>query len=83
MFSFFKDGHQECCGARKVKPLRKKLSTLDAWCDPPSELLLWSTPLEWRGDIERAHWTDVRVRQGDWCARRPERDSLGCAQGAA
>jgi len=31
MFSFFKDGHQECCGARKVKPLRKKLSTLNAW----------------------------------------------------
>jgi phosphoadenylyl-sulfate reductase (thioredoxin) len=31
MFSFFKDGHQECCGARKVKPLRNKLSTLEAW----------------------------------------------------
>lgn len=31
LFSFFKDGHQECCGVRKVQPLRKKLSTLDAW----------------------------------------------------
>ena len=31
MFSFFKDGHQECCGVRKVAPLRKKLATLDGW----------------------------------------------------
>lgn len=31
LFSFFKDGHQACCGIRKVKPLRKKLATLDAW----------------------------------------------------
>jgi phosphoadenosine phosphosulfate reductase len=31
LFSFFKDGHQECCGIRKVLPLKKKLATLDAW----------------------------------------------------
>eukprot|EP00871_Galdieria_phlegrea_P001381 jgi/Galph1/2243/GphlegSOOS_G956.1 len=31
LFSFYKDGHQECCGIRKVNPLRKKLSTLRAW----------------------------------------------------
>lgn len=31
LFSFFADGHQECCGVRKVKPLRQKLATLDAW----------------------------------------------------
>lgn len=31
LFSFFEDGHQECCGVRKVAPLRRKLSTLDAW----------------------------------------------------
>ncbi|HSR61992.1 MAG TPA: phosphoadenylyl-sulfate reductase [Gammaproteobacteria bacterium] len=31
MFSFYKDGHKECCGIRKVMPLRRKLSTLDAW----------------------------------------------------
>jgi phosphoadenosine phosphosulfate reductase len=31
LFSFFRDGHSECCGIRKVEPLRKKLSTLDAW----------------------------------------------------
>ena len=31
MFSFYQDGHKECCGIRKVRPLRRKLSTLDAW----------------------------------------------------
>jgi len=31
MFSFYEDGHQECCRARKVRPLRKKLGTLKAW----------------------------------------------------
>lgn len=31
LFSFYDDGHQECCGIRKVEPLRRKLATLDAW----------------------------------------------------
>lgn len=31
LFSFYEDGHQECCGIRKIAPLRRKLSTLDAW----------------------------------------------------
>jgi len=31
LFSFFVDGHQECCGIRKVNPLRKHLAGLDAW----------------------------------------------------
>lgn len=31
LFSFYEDGHQECCRARKVRPLRKKLGTLAAW----------------------------------------------------
>lgn len=31
MFSFYKDGHGECCGIRKVNPLRRKLATVDAW----------------------------------------------------
>ncbi|KAK4534036.1 hypothetical protein CDCA_CDCA01G0061 [Cyanidium caldarium] len=31
LFSFYTDGHGECCGIRKVAPLRKKLSTLRAW----------------------------------------------------
>jgi phosphoadenosine phosphosulfate reductase len=31
LYSFYKDGHKECCGVRKVAPLRRKLATLDAW----------------------------------------------------
>ncbi|WP_086931355.1 phosphoadenylyl-sulfate reductase [Agarilytica rhodophyticola] len=31
LFSFYEDNHQECCGIRKVGPLRNKLLTLDAW----------------------------------------------------
>jgi phosphoadenosine phosphosulfate reductase len=31
LFSFYRDGHKECCGIRKVGPLRRKLATLDAW----------------------------------------------------
>ncbi|MCK5499157.1 MAG: phosphoadenylyl-sulfate reductase [Gammaproteobacteria bacterium] len=31
LYSFYQDGHQECCGIRKVMPLRRALSTLDAW----------------------------------------------------
>jgi phosphoadenosine phosphosulfate reductase len=31
LFSFYEDGHKECCGVRKVAPLRRKLSQLDAW----------------------------------------------------
>lgn len=31
LFSFFEDGHKECCSIRKVAPLRKKLHTLNAW----------------------------------------------------
>ena len=31
LFSFLVDGHQECCGLRKVAPLRRKLAGLSAW----------------------------------------------------
>ncbi len=31
LFSFYRDGHTECCGIRKVEPLRRRLATLDAW----------------------------------------------------
>ncbi|MCK5830039.1 MAG: phosphoadenylyl-sulfate reductase [Methylococcales bacterium] len=31
LFSFYEEGHQQCCGIRKVDSLRRKLSTLDAW----------------------------------------------------
>lgn len=31
LFSFYEDGHKECCGIRKVAPLKRKLATVDAW----------------------------------------------------
>ena len=31
LFSFYTDGHEECCGIRKIAPLKRKLATLDAW----------------------------------------------------
>ena len=31
LFSFYEDGHQQCCGIRKVEPLRRKLAQLDGW----------------------------------------------------
>lgn len=31
LFSFYQDDHKECCGIRKIGPLRNKLHTLDAW----------------------------------------------------
>jgi phosphoadenosine phosphosulfate reductase len=31
LFSFYDDGHEECCAIRKVQPLRRHLGTLSAW----------------------------------------------------
>ncbi|KAK3125109.1 hypothetical protein QOZ80_7BG0600080 [Eleusine coracana subsp. coracana] len=31
LFSFYEDGHQECCRVRKVRPLRRALKGLKAW----------------------------------------------------
>ncbi len=31
LFSFYQDGHQQCCAIRKVSPLKRKLAQLDAW----------------------------------------------------
>lgn len=31
LFSFYEDDHKECCGIRKIQPLRKKLLEVDAW----------------------------------------------------
>ena len=31
LYSFYEDGHKECCGVRKVEPLKRALGTLDAW----------------------------------------------------
>jgi phosphoadenosine phosphosulfate reductase len=31
LFSFYRDGHKECCGVRKVEPLQRALKPLAAW----------------------------------------------------
>ncbi|MGK2913797.1 MAG: phosphoadenylyl-sulfate reductase [Porticoccaceae bacterium] len=31
LFSFYQDDHKECCGVRKIAPLRRKLLQVDAW----------------------------------------------------
>lgn len=31
LFSFYQDGHTECCGIRKVEPLKRVLAPLQAW----------------------------------------------------
>ena len=31
LFSFYQDGHEECCGIRKIEPLRRHLATVPAW----------------------------------------------------
>lgn len=31
LFSFYEDGHTECCGIRKIEPLRRHLAGLDGW----------------------------------------------------
>ncbi len=31
LYSFYEDGHGECCGVRKIAPLRRRLATLDGW----------------------------------------------------
>lgn len=31
LFSFYEDGHKECCSIRKIEPLRRHLANFDAW----------------------------------------------------
>jgi adenylyl-sulfate reductase (glutathione) len=31
MFSFYEDGHEECCAVRKVEPLVRQLASLSGW----------------------------------------------------
>ena len=31
LFSFYQDGHGECCGIRKLEPMRRHLTGFDAW----------------------------------------------------
>lgn len=47
LFSFYEDGHQQCCGIRKVEPLKRKLASLDAWITGQRK----DQSLDTRGDI--------------------------------
>lgn len=47
LFSFYEDGHQQCCAIRKVEPLRRKLAGLDAWITGQRK----DQSLDTRGDI--------------------------------
>ncbi|WFP50681.1 phosphoadenylyl-sulfate reductase [Methylomonas sp. EFPC3] len=47
LFSFYEDGHQQCCGIRKVEPLKRILATLDAWITGQRK----DQSLDTRGDI--------------------------------
>ena len=31
LFSFYEDGHKECCGVRKIEPMRRALTNYRAW----------------------------------------------------
>ena len=54
LFSFYRDGHGECCEARKVAPLRRKLAGLDAWITGQRQdqsVTLGSVPLREEGTV--------------------------------
>ena len=73
MFSFYQDGHQECCRIRKVEPLRRQLRTLKAWItgqrrdQSPNtrkdvKLVHWDEAFEGRGGSRLAKWNPVAQR---------------------
>ena len=55
LFSFYEDGHQECCSIRKVEPLRRKLATLDAWITGQRR----DQSLDTRGEIPEVQLDDA------------------------
>jgi phosphoadenosine phosphosulfate reductase len=61
LFSFYKDGHKECCGIRKVEPLVRALRPLGAWITGQ------------RKDQSPGTRTDVPVIQLDRTFGTPER----------
>lgn len=60
LFSFYEDGHKECCGARKIMPLKRKLLTLDAWVTGQ------------RKDQSPGTRTEIPVIQDDRAFSRPD-----------
>ena len=63
LFSFYEDDHKECCGIRKISPLRKQLLTVDAWITGQ------------RRDQSPGTRAEVPVMQDDKAFSRPD-DSL-------
>lgn len=76
LFSFYKDGHKECCGIRKVEPLVRALRPLKAWVtgqrkdqSPGTRADVPVIQLDSFGSAERplvkfnpiAHWTSKQV----------------------
>lgn len=77
LFSFYEDGHQECCGIRKIEPLKQKLASLDAWItgqrrdqSPGTrsniELIELDSAFKGRGETltkynPLAHWSSAQV----------------------
>ena len=76
LFSFYQDGHKECCGIRKVESLRRLLDSVDAWItgqrrdQSPTRSEL--AEVEWDKSVERtgrplykfnplANWTSAQV----------------------
>ncbi len=64
LFSFFKDGHQECCGIRKFSLCVKKLATLDGWITGQ------------RKDQSPGTRTEIPVVQADAGFSGPDKHSL-------
>jgi adenylyl-sulfate reductase (glutathione) len=55
MFSFYQDGHDECCRIRKVDPLRRHLRTLKSWITGQRRDQSPNT----RKDVKTVHWDDA------------------------
>lgn len=55
LFSFYEDGHEECCRIRKVEPLRRRLATVDAWITGQRR----DQSLDTRQDILEVHFDSV------------------------
>jgi phosphoadenosine phosphosulfate reductase len=62
LFSFYQDGHKECCGIRKVEPLTRALKPLKAWVTGQ------------RKDQSPGTRADIPLVQVDAAFSTPERD---------
>lgn len=75
LFSFYEDGHKECCGIRKIEPLRRALASRAAWVTGQRK-----DQSVTRVDLERVHIDDAFQGQGgelvklnplaDWSSRQ-------------